>query len=164
MARPADLLGDDFVQRDVDCAARVRMFGWRDVDAGHEFQIVTQLARRQGSELDAVLRRIIVFQGDEKGGVGCHIARHAPRRGVEIALEEDVGNDRLQQKHRRNDDDERTAEQPARHETLEETSRPQPRQSASDGFKTHCREPERNPRREPSADRAEVWGPLRSCA
>ncbi len=53
----------------------------------------------------ALLQRIIVLQRDQERDVGGDVARHAPRRGIDIALEEDVGNDGLQNHHGCHDDD-----------------------------------------------------------
>ena len=66
---------------------------------------------------------MIVFQRHQQRHVGGHIARQAPRGGVEIALEEHVGHDGLQHHHRRHDDDQRTPEQSARQKALERKNR-----------------------------------------
>ena len=60
-----------------------------------------------------------LLQRHQERRVGGDVARHPMRRRLQIALEEHIRHHALEQDHRRDDDQQRAPEQPARHVTLE---------------------------------------------
>jgi hypothetical protein len=92
----------------------------RNGRAGLEADVVLQHAAFAFAQRRALLAGLGIFDIDHKGDVGGDVARHAPRRGVEVPLEEDIRGDAEQQDHRRYDDEQRTPEQPARQKALDE--------------------------------------------
>ena len=121
---------------------------WQDVDygdlwraerdavlAGQETDAIVELARFQRPQLQPLRARVCVFHRHQQRDVGGDIARQPPGGGVQVALEKDIGDDRLQDDDGRDDDDQRAAEQSARQETLDGKSvthgPPQPRSGTS---------------------------------
>ena len=120
-----------------------------------EGELVAQLPRRQRPHRIALQRRRGVFQRHQQRDIGRHIARQAPRGGVQVALEEHICHHALQQHHGRQDDDQRAAKEPARQEALDEFAG---RDLSHDPAPRHSR------RRAPSADKAAAWDLPRSSA
>ncbi len=148
----ADPLGQKIVQRHID-GADGRLAGRRNLYTRQECDAILKLPFRQLAQLYAFVAMIVVLQRHQKIDVGGDVARQAAGGAFQVALEKDIGDDRLQQHDRRDDDDQRAAEQPARQDALHRIAR---------GVR-HDLAPACNQPRAPSADRAAAWDLPRSC-
>ena len=92
------------------------------------------LLRDQPDFLVVAVLRIAAIDFDQRRDVGDHAGGQFLRHQVPVPLHEHEGDDRLQDDHRRDDDQQRAGIEPRGHDPLADTSEPVPGQAdAIDG-------------------------------